>query len=173
MQTIKNIISSATSVESKSYRDAMSHYAGAVQIVTTAGSAGRRGLTLTAACSVSDDPPTILICLQKIHEENRLFIENGVFAVNTLSGSHQQLADAFSGRIGLTQDERFELAQWEVQVTGAPILKGALASFDCRVVSIQDHSTHHVLFGEVVGLQSRAEDEALVYLNRRYHTLEL
>ncbi len=47
----------------------MSHYAGAVQIVTTAGSAGRRGLTLTAACSVSDNPPTILICLQKIHEE--------------------------------------------------------------------------------------------------------
>nr|WP_286191667.1 flavin reductase [Ochrobactrum sp. AP1BH01-1] len=151
----------------------MSHYAGAVQIVTTAGSAGRRGLTLTAACSVSDNPPTILICLQKIHEENRLFIENGVFAVNTLAGSHQQLADAFSGRIGLTQDERFELARWEVQVTGAPILQGALASFDCRVVSVQDHSTHHVLFGEVVGLHSMAEEEALVYLNRRYHTLEL
>ncbi len=78
VQTINNFISSAASVESKSYRDAMSHYAGAVQIVTTAGSAGRRGLTLTAACSVSDNPPTILICLQKIHEENRLFIENGV-----------------------------------------------------------------------------------------------
>ncbi len=173
VQTIKNIISSAASVESKSYRDAMSHYAGAVQIVTTAGNAGRRGLTLTAACSVSDNPPTILICLQKIHEENRLFIENGVFAVNTLAGSHQQLADAFSGRIGLTQDERFELARWEVQVTGAPILQGALASFDCRVISVQDHSTHHVLFGEVVGLRSKAEEEALVYLNRRYHTLEL
>ncbi len=52
-------------------------------------------------------------------------------------------------------------------------MQGALASFDCRVVSVQDHSTHHVLFGEVVGLRSRAEEEALVYLNRRYHTLEL
>jgi cob(II)yrinic acid a,c-diamide reductase len=41
-----------------------------------------------------------------------------------------------------------------------------LAAFDCRVVSVQDHSTHHVLFGEVVGLRSKADDEALVYLNQ-------
>ncbi|MBB5701679.1 flavin reductase (DIM6/NTAB) family NADH-FMN oxidoreductase RutF [Ochrobactrum daejeonense] len=173
MQTINNIISSAAPVESKPYRDVMSHYAGAVQIVTTAGPAGRRGLTLTAACSVSDNPPTILICLQKIHAENRLFIENGVFAINTLAGSHEQLADAFSGRIGLTQDERFELARWDMLVTGAPVLLGGLATFDCRVVSVQDHSTHHVLFGEVVGLRSNTEEEALIYLNRRYHKLEL
>ncbi|AKO28333.1 hypothetical protein C086_01219 [Brucella abortus F6/05-3] len=173
VQTVNNIISSVSTVESKAYRDAMSHYAGAVQIVTTAGAAGRRGLTLTAACSVSDNPPTILICLQKIHEENRIFIENGVFAINTLAGPHQQLADAFSGRIGLTQDERFELAAWEILATGAPVLKGALAAFDCRVVNVQDHSTHHVLFGEVVGLSSHAEEEALIYLNRRYHKLEL
>ncbi len=160
-------------MESKAYRDAMSHYAGAVQIVTTAGAAGRRGLTLTAACSVSDNPPTVLICLQKIHEENRIFIENGVFAINTLAGVHQQLADAFSGRIGLTQDERFELATWEALATGAPVLKGTLAAFDCRVISVQDHSTHHVLFGEVIGLSSNTDDEALIYLNRRYHKLEL
>lgn len=169
IQTTPNTVS----VESKTYRDAMSHYAGAVQLVTTAGAAGRRGLTLTAACSVSDNPPTLLICLQKSHEDNRLFIENGVFAVNTLGGVHQQLADAFSGRIGLTQDERFELGQWEVLETGAPVLKAALAAFDCRVTSVQEHSTHHVLFGEVVGLRSNADAEALIYLNRRYHTLEL
>ncbi|WP_310011042.1 flavin reductase [Brucella pseudogrignonensis] len=163
----------AVSVEPKTYRDAMSHYAGAVQLVTTAGSAGRRGLTLTAACSVSDNPPTVLVCLQKSHPENHLFIENGVFAVNTLAGIHEQLADAFSGRLGMTQDERFELAEWDVLGTGAPTLINALAVFDCRVTSVQEHSTHHVLFGEVVGLRSNADEEALIYLNRRYHKLEL
>ncbi|MBC2885822.1 flavin reductase [Ochrobactrum sp. CM-21-5] len=173
MQTVKNIITAAAPVEPKAYRDVMSHYAGAVQLVTTAGVAGRRGLTLTAACSVSDNPPTVLICLQKIHEANRLFMENGVFAINTLAGTHEMLADAFSGRIGLTQDERFELAQWDILATGAPVLKDALAAFDCRVVSVQDHSTHHVLFGEVVGLRSNSDEEALIYLNRRYHKLGL
>lgn len=173
MQTVKNIISNLAPVEPKVYRDAMSHYAGAVQLVTTAGPAGRRGLTLTAACSVSDNPATVLVCLQKSHEDNRLFLENGVFAVNTLAGSQEQLADAFSGRIGLTQDERFELGQWETLASGAPVLKGALAVFDCRVVNVLEHSTHHVLFGEVLGLATNADDEALIYLNRRYHRLEL
>ncbi|MFD1198520.1 flavin reductase [Brucella gallinifaecis] len=169
----KNTTLNAVSVESKTYRDAMSHYAGAVQLVTTAGLAGRRGLTLTASCSVSDNPPTVLICLQKSHAENQLFIENGVFAVNTLAGVHEQLADAFSGRLGMTQDERFELAEWDVIATGAPVLKNALAIFDCRVISVQDHSTHYVLFGEVVGLRFNADEDALIYLNRRYHKLEL
>lgn len=173
VQTDKDTTSTIVSVEPKTYRDAMSHYAGAVQLVTTAGSAGRRGLTLTAACSVSDNPPTVLVCLQKSHPENQIFVENGVFAVNTLAGTHQQLADAFSGRIGLTQDERFQLAEWDVIATDAPTLKGALAVFDCRVLSVQDHSTHHVLFGEVVGLRSNGDEEALIYLNRRYHRLEL
>ncbi len=173
MQTINNIISTAVAVDSVTYRDAMSHYAGAVQLVTTDGAAGRRGLTLTASCSVSDNPPTVLICLQKSHAENRLFLENGVFAVNTLAGTHQQIADAFSGRIGLTQDERFELAQWERLATGAPVLGDALAAFDCRVTSIQDHATHHVLFGEVVALRTNPNASALIYLNRRYHTLEI
>ncbi len=100
MQTVNNIISSVSTVESKAYRDAMSHYAGAVQIVTTAGAAGRRGLTLTAACSVSDNPPTILICLQKIHEENRIFIENGVFAINRLPGRISSLPMHFQAVSG-------------------------------------------------------------------------
>lgn len=173
VQTGKNTFLDVAPIESKAYRDAMSHYAGAVQVVTTNGAAGRRGVTLTASCSVSDNPPTVLICLQKIHEENRLFMENSVFAINTLSGSQEQLAEAFSGRIGLTQDERFELAQWDILSTGAPALVGALAVFDCRVTSVQDHSTHYVLFGEVAALRASTDEEALIYLNRRYHRLEL
>ncbi len=151
----------------------MSHYAGAVQIVTTDGGAGRRGLTLTASCSVSDNPASVLVCLQKSHEENRLFLENGVFAVNTLAGTHQQLADAFSGRIGLTQDERFELAKWVRLATGAPVLGDALAAFDCRVTSVEDHKTHYVVFGEVIALHANQSASALIYLNRRYHVLEI
>ena len=173
VHTLKNTLSDKVPVEAATYREAMSHYAGAVQVVTTDGAAGRRGLTLTASCSVSDNPATVLICLQKIHVDNQLFLENGVFALNTLSGAHEQLADAFSGRIGLTQDERFELAQWDIMETGAPTLVKALAVFDCRITSVQDHSTHYVLFGEVVALRATSDEEALIYLNRRYHKLEL
>ncbi|MFK4823432.1 flavin reductase family protein [Paenochrobactrum sp. BZR 588] len=162
-----------TAVEPQTYRNAMSHFAGAVQLVTTDGKSGRRGLTLTACCSVSDNPATVLVCLQKVHEYNKLFIENGVFAINTLSSAHQKLSDAFSGRFQMTQDERFALAQWQTLTTGAPVLADALASFDCIVTSVQEHSTHYVVFGEVVGVSQKTDEEALIYLNRRYHTLPL
>lgn len=173
MQIVKNDISGSVTVEPSRYRDAMSHYAGAVQVVTTDGPAGRRGLTLTAACSVSDNPATVLVCLQKIHEANQMFMENGVFAINTLAARHQPLSDAFSGRFTLTQEERFALAEWDVLTTGAPVLRDALAVFDCRITSVQDNSTHYVVFGEVVGLSSNQDAQALVYLNRRYHSLDL
>lgn len=173
MQSVKVTERPITTVEPQAYRDAMSHFAGAVQLVTTDGEAGKRGLTLTACCSVSDNPATVLVCLQKIHEYNKLFMENGVFAINTLSAAHQQLSDAFSGRFQLSQEKRFALAEWHTLVTGAPILRGALASFDCRVTSVQDHFTHYVVFGEVVGISQKMDKEALIYLNRRYHTLEL
>jgi cob(II)yrinic acid a,c-diamide reductase len=173
VQSVKVTVSENTVVEPQAYRNAMSHFAGAVQLVTTNGSAGRRGLTLTACCSVSDNPATVLVCLQKAHEYNRLFIENGVFAINTLSAAHQKLSDAFSGRFQMTQDERFDLAEWQTLTTGAPVLRDALASFDCRIISVQEHSTHYVVFGEVVGVAEKTDEEALIYLNRRYHSLPL
>ncbi|RCS24393.1 flavin reductase [Phyllobacterium salinisoli] len=160
-------------IDPLSYRNAMSHFAGAVHVATTDGTAGRRGVTISATCSVSDDPATVLICLLRGHEQNRLFIENGVFALNTLAAEHRPLSEAFSGRLALSQDERFALGKWETLQSGAPVLKDALAVFDCRLVSQQDHATHHVLFGEVVGLRMGEHDQALVYLNRRYHALDL
>lgn len=137
-------------------------------------------MTLSAGCSVSDNPATLLICLQRVHTDNRMFIENGVFSFNVLHAGQQELAEAFAGRNKLSSDERFALAEWDEMVTGSPILKGALASFDCKIISAQDHATHHVLFGEVLALRQATpeaaqenSDKALVYLNRSYHQLEI
>ena len=87
-------------VEPRHYRDAMSRFAGAVHVVSTDGSAGRRGTTVIAACSVSDEPPTVLVCLNRGNEANDLYVKNGVFALNTLAAGQQDLANAFSGLTG-------------------------------------------------------------------------
>jgi len=180
MNMVKSIVTEKQTVEPLIYRNAMSQFAGAVNIVTTDGPAGRRGLTLSAGCSVSDNPATILICLQRVHTDNLMFIENGVFAFNVLHSGQQHLAEAFAGRNGLNSDERFALAEWDRLETGAPVLRNALASFDCRIVSRQDHATHHVLFGEVLALNQQAaaqhndeSGQALIYLNRAYHQLKI
>ncbi|MCT8998395.1 flavin reductase [Chelativorans intermedius] len=153
------------------YRDAMARFAGAVHVVTTDGPAGRRGVTAIAACSVSDNPPTVLVCLNRENPNNDLFLKNGVFALNTLSADHRELADAFAGFTGLPPQQRFALAGWEVLSSGAPVLADALAVFDCRVIDTKDLATHRVYFGRVTGLRVGDNLSPLIYHQRGYRVL--
>ncbi len=167
---VKNVLNK-NAVEPPLYREAMSRFAGAVHVVATDGAHGRRGTTIIAACSVSDEPPTILVCLNRMKPENDCFADNGVFALNTLSPQQQPLADAFSGLTGLTQDERFALGEWETGSSGAPILHGALATFDCHLVEAKDFATHRILLGRVTDIRIGEADEPLLYFRRAYRRL--
>lgn len=159
-------------VEPHLYRQAMSRYAGHVQIVTTEHQGRRRGVTITAACSVSDDPATLLVCLNSANERNSVFLESGIFAVNTLGLADQNLADIFSGRApGMEDDSRFSNGDWSTLTTGAPILTSAMASFDCRIIEAKTVATHMVLFGEVVGVAAGSPDSPLLYFDRSYRSL--
>lgn len=157
-------------VEPRLYREAMSRYAGAVQVVTTDGPYGRRGTTAIAACSVSDDPPTVLVCLNRLKPENDLFAQNGVFALNTLAMAQRPIADAFSGLTKLSQDERFALGEWATLSSGAPVLLGTEASFDCHIVEAKDFETHRILFGKVTGIRIGDSLQPLIYHHREYKT---
>lgn len=155
----------------QAYRDAMARFGGAVHVVTTDGPAGRRGATVIAACSVSDSPPTVLVCLNRENPRNEAFLENRNFALNTLASSQRELAMAFSGQTGLPPHERFAVGEWEVLASGAPVLKGALATFDCELMDYKDWATHRVLFGRVAGLRTGDSLRPLIYHDRNYHTL--
>lgn len=160
-----------TEIEPQDYRDAMAKFAGAVHVITTDGPAGRRGVTVIAACSVSDDPPTILVCLNRIKTENDAFAENGVFALNTLAEGHVEIGNAFSGLTGLAQDERFALSRWDTLASGAPALVDALTVLDCRIVETKDMATHRIHFGRVVGVRLGEDRRALMYHERGYKLL--
>lgn len=158
-------------VDRQHYRDAMSHFGSAVHIVTTDGISGRRGVTVTAVCSVSDNPATLLVCLNDRNPYNACFEENGVFALNMLAAGHEELSKAFSGIGQLPSDDRFSLAEWQTMETGSPILKDALAVFDCEVAGSQLVETHRVLFGRVVALRIGENLSPLIYHKRGYHIL--
>lgn len=149
----------------------MAEFAGAVHVVTTDGPAGRRGATVIAACSVSDAPPTILVCLNRENPANDVFLENGVFALNTLAAAHEELSVAFSGVTGLDQEARFGHGRWGTLATGAPVLDAAIAVFDCRIVDHKDLHTHRVLFGKVAGLAIGDAAPPLLYHRRGYRVL--
>ena len=138
------------------YRDAMAAIAEQIHLVATAGEAGRRVVAATAVTSVSDQPPTVLICLNRGVPANGIFLQNGVFSISTLGEQHRGLADACSGRMGADQEMRFAMAEWERHVTGAPILADAIATFDCEIIETLDMATHHVIFGRVRALGRQA-----------------
>ncbi|MBK8456995.1 MAG: flavin reductase [Phyllobacteriaceae bacterium] len=148
----------------------MAQIAEAVHLVTTDGPAGRRGLTVTAFTSVSDKPATVLVCLNRANAANEAFVGNGNFAVSTLASPHRDLADAFSGKSGVEAESRFGLADWEKLETGAPVLIGALAAFDCELIESVDMATHRVLFGRVTGLRIGDSLSPLMYHRRGYRS---
>jgi flavin reductase len=149
------------------FRDAMSRMAAAVNIVTTDGPAGRAGFAATAVCSVSDSPPTLLVCLNRGASVHRAVTANGVLCVNVLAERHQNLSRLFGGQT--PADERFAAAKWLALSTGSPVLEDALVSFDCRIVHRADGGTHDVLMCEVDAIRRRDGGQGLVYFDRSYH----
>ncbi|WP_321363736.1 flavin reductase [uncultured Celeribacter sp.] len=157
-------------VSREAFRDGMAHLAGAVNIVTTDGPAGRAGFTATAVCSVTDTPPTLLVCVNLSSSVAPAFLENTALCVNTVGPDLAELAMAFGGKLPV--DERFIDEDWSADVTGAPCLKGAAVSFDCHVTARQEIGTHAVLFCEVLSVVRADSPSASVYYARKFHALE-
>lgn len=150
------------------FRDGMSRLGAAVHVITTAGKAGRSGFTATAVCSVSDSPPTLLVCVNRRSQAAPILHQNGVFCVNTLAASEAAVADAFAGRTGVTREECFATGEWVVLATGAPALVSSVVAFDCRTVEIKAVGSHNVIFGAVQAVRLGHSEQALVYHNRAY-----
>jgi flavin reductase len=159
-------------IERKAYRDAMARLGAAVNIITTAGADdGWRGFTASAVCSVTDDPPTLLLCVNRTSDSHEPLKQNGILCVNTLSAGQEELSGIFAGMTGLLGADRFEHGEWSTLVTGAPVLKGAVVSFDCRITDVTEVGTHTVFFAEVEAIQSSDAHEGLIYFGRAYHRI--
>lgn len=156
-------------VQRSDYRDAMARLGAAVSVVTTDGPGGQAGFTASAVCSVTDDPPTLLVCLNRSASVYPVFDANGVLCVNVLAAGQQTLSNLFGGKTPMP--ERFAAARWGLLVTGAPVLEGATVSFDCRVTRRTEVGSHDVLFCEAVAIRGSDKAQGLVYFDRRYHDL--
>ncbi|MFK0334843.1 flavin reductase [Rhizobium sp. 2MFCol3.1] len=158
-----------TDQRKQDYRNAMARLGAAVNVVTSDGPAGLAGFAATAVCSVTDDPPTLLVCINRGSSAYPAVNANRVLCVNTLSHAHEDLSRRFGGKTPV--QERFEGASWSVLETGAPALDDALISLDCKVKSVSDGGTHDILICEVVAIKENEGGQALIYFDRRYHTI--
>lgn len=154
-------------ISSHAFRDGMANLPGAVNIVTTDGEHGKAGFTATAVCSVSDDPPTLLVCLNRSASVHQVFKQSTHLVINTLGKGQDNLSNLFGGKAPM--QERFANGQWETLVSGCPVLADAAVAFDCKIIDMQSVATHDVLFCEVLGIKHNSEKGALLYYQRAYH----
>ncbi|MGV7123120.1 flavin reductase [Sphingopyxis sp. 550A] len=135
-------------------------------MITTDGPAGRGGFTASAVCSVTDSPPTLLICMNRTSRQAPTFTANGRLCVNVLAGDQQLVSASFAG--GKEHDERFESGRWAASECGLPMLEGAIASLATRIARTIDVGSHHVMFCEVDEVSLSAAPDSLIYFDRAY-----
>lgn len=147
------------------FRHAMRRVPTGVTVVTSLKDGEPRGITVNSFASVSLDPPSLLICVNR-EARSYLFISTSrIFCVNVLAGEQRRLAEHFSGKV---RERQFTEIEYEVAVTGAPVLRDAIAHFDCELVEEYHVGSHSILIGRVVSCDARA-GSPLGYFNGGFH----
>src|SRR5260370_6457720 len=129
----------AKPVDAEQFKVAMRALAGAVNIITSMQAGHRYGMTATAVCSATADPPTVLACINRLATTHGAVAKSRAFCVNVLRAEDWELATIFSGP--QSGDARFKSRDWTRLPTRPPVLLGALGSFHSRVVKRLSPST--------------------------------
>ncbi|HEX4204052.1 MAG TPA: flavin reductase family protein [Ktedonobacteraceae bacterium] len=135
-------------IEKQFFRQVLGRFATGVTIVTTSSQGSLAGLTVNAFCSVSLNPPLVLVCIDLNSNTLPLLRESKIFAVNMLTTQQEELSRGFS----TSSAERFEHfchAAYHTATTGAPILDNSLAFVDARIVAEYPGGDHVIFIGEV------------------------
>lgn len=90
------------------FRDAMAAFAAGVHVITTDGAAGRYGITMTAVASVTDEPPTVMLCINRQSAIVPILLANRSLCINVLAAEQQDIVEHFAGMTALSPEERFE-----------------------------------------------------------------
>lgn len=157
-------------VTDQEYRLGMRQLAAAVSVVTAQSEGLRNGLTATAVMSLSAEPPRIGIAVNRSASALPLLMQAGTFAVNVLRYDQAGIASRFADS-RCKGAARFDGADWTQLVTGAPVLEGAAATFDCRVDSTVEVGTHLLLIGAVEAVSTREKERPLLYLDGGWASL--
>jgi flavin reductase (DIM6/NTAB) family NADH-FMN oxidoreductase RutF len=147
------------------YRRILGHWVTGVSVVAAATPDGEpRGLTANAVCSVSLDPPLVLVCIDHTADSHDAIAAADGFSVNILASDQERLARRFAA---YDLARKFEGIAWHVEQTGAPVLDDAFAWVDCRMRERLPGGDHSIFIGEVVAGDAR-EGGPLIYYRGGY-----
>jgi len=159
-------------VDAKSFREATRAFVGNCSVITVGEGEEASGLVVTSVISPSADPPLLLAVVNRSASSHALLARYGRFGWSSLGRVHQAVAERFSGFGGVKGAARYQGADWETAVTGARLLVGAPAAFDCTVEEMIERDTHSILIGRVQAIRTTPGAGGLVYWNGAFRALD-
>ncbi len=147
----------------------MRHFPTGVTVVTSLREGEPRGVTVSSFASVSVEPPLVLICINREARSYLYISTSKIFCVNILSGDQRALAERFAGKL---REHQFEGVEYDIDATGAAVLRGAVAHLDCEVVEEHHAGSHSIFIGRVLACTSRS-GSPLGYYNGDFHDFSI
>lgn len=157
-----------TTIDTDAFRSALGRFASGVTVITTCTPDGTdHGMTASAFCSVSLDPPLILVCVEKVATMHDAIVACSHFAVNVLSQSQEPMARRFAEVDG----NRFDGIGFSRGSHSTPLIDDALATLECRRAAVYEGGDHTIVIGEVEAASWR-DDKPLLYYRGGYAGIE-
>lgn len=146
------------------FRSAMRHVAATVHAVTTGRVGERHGILATAVSSLSFEPPSLLVCINRAASLHEPLACAETFCVNVLGLGNRAIAEAFERTRG---EERFGVGEWH-ELHGVPVLANAQSHFICRTAHRHEFGTHTIFIGQLIHARHRDNAAPLTYYDRHY-----
>jgi len=172
MNSVVRNISIDRTVSPDHFRGAMRHLAGGVSVITVGRGKDITGMTVTSVSSLSVEPPTLIVSINRESSSWPLLKRHGFFGVNILTADQLDIAERFTGKGGLKGADRFAGAQWTTLVSGVPLLVGALSAIDCEAEDIIERHSHALVVGRVLDIRASQRTAALAYWQGRYVAID-
>ena len=172
MNSIVRAVSIEPEVTASDFRNAMRQLTGGVSVITAGRGRDISGMTVTSVSSLSVDPPSLIVSLNRESSSWPLVKRYGFFGVNILTSDQIDIAERFTGKGGLKGADRFHGARWITRASGAPLLAEALAAIDCEVEDVIERHSHAIVIGRVLDVAVSARTAALAYWQGRYVAID-
>jgi flavin reductase (DIM6/NTAB) family NADH-FMN oxidoreductase RutF len=154
-------------VDEQLFKDVMARIPTAVAVITSAGSDGFRGVTVSSFCSLSLSPPLILACIDVSIQSHDILAAADAYVVNVLSREQTFFAEQFSGQTPLA-DPRFTRVPHSLSARGIPKIHDCIAWIECRPWARYRGGDHNIFVGEVEQLELGGADDPLIYYDRSF-----
>ena len=172
MNSVVRAVSIEAEVTASDFRNAMRQLTGGVSVITAGKGRDISGMTVTSVSSLSVDPPSLIVSLNRESSSWPLVKRYGFFGVNILTSDQVDIAERFTGKGGLKGADRFAGAQWTTRASGVPLLADALAAIDCEVEDVVERHSHGIVIGRVLDVAVSARTAALAYWQGRYVAID-